>query len=337
MFAAMEYHLPERNTYRAQLVGFDAQPRWLGYTNRIGYDSVPPGVYTLKVWAANANGHTHPEPTTLRVVSHPAFYQRWYVIVGAVVVGIVFVAVVAHWRLASLARYNDLLRNFSANVQDARERERTSVAREVHDELGQLLSTLKMHIYWLSTHAAAREVQRRARYDSMMGLIGATLEWTKETATRLRPVILDNLELHEALTWLVTEGGLPATVHLSHAIEPVQGLPSEYVTTIFRVAQELCTNISRHAEAKHAYVAFFSRGGTLTLIVEDDGRGISRREVTNLHSYGIIGMRERCHALGGTIRFSPRTHRGTRVTVAIPHPTYGTKREVSHAEDSHRR
>ena len=158
-FAALDFTDPLKNKFAVQLIGFDPEPHYLGSTNRYFYSSLPPGHYTLRVSGTNSNGVWSDSRADLRIEVHPSFFQRWYFFtIVAVAVGAA-IASVARIRIRALHRHNRLLQQFSDSVQDAREEERKTVARDVHDELGQLLSTLKMHVFWLSKNAASREEQ----------------------------------------------------------------------------------------------------------------------------------------------------------------------------------
>ncbi len=316
-FAALDFTDPSKNTFAVQLIGFDPEPHYLGTTNRYFYSSLPPGQYTLRVTGTNSNGVWSTEYADMHVEVHPSFYQRpaFFVLV-ALVVGTA-IALVARVRIRGLHRHNLLLQRFSDNVQDVREEERKAVARDVHDELGQLLTTLKMHIFWLSKNAASHEEQRQARYDSMLGIIGATLDWTKDMATRLRPVALDNLSLAEAVEWLVKETDKHSEVHFQHEIASTPDVSIERATTVFRVVQEILTNIVRHSQATEARVTLATVEDHLCIEIRDNGAGIDRNKLTNPKSYGIVGMRERVRRLGGEIRFRSGTD-GTHVLAKIP-------------------
>ncbi len=316
-FAALDFTDPSKNTYAIQLIGFDPEPRYLGPSNRYFYSSLPPGEYTLRVMGANSNGVWSREHAEIGVEVYPSFFQQWYFFgIVAATVGVA-IAVVARIRIRGLHRHTLLLRQFSDSVQDAREEERKSVARDVHDELGQLLTTLKMHIFWLSRNAAAGEPQRQARYDSMLGIIGATLDWTKDMATRLRPVALDNLTLAEAVDWLVRETDRHSDVRFTRRIDATGEVSVDRATTVFRLMQEILTNIVRHSRATEAHVAVRTVDGEVRIDIRDNGIGIDRHSLADPKSYGIIGMRERVRRLGGEIRFRSGAT-GTHVSAKIP-------------------
>lgn len=316
-FAALDYTNPDKNKYAVQLIGFDNEVRRLGGQNEYYYTSLPPGDYTFQVMGTNSNGAWSANPAEIDLIVHPSFTQTWYfyTIVLVAVVGAVYTA--TRFRIARLNRYNLLLREYSQEVETAREKERKAVARDVHDELGQLLTTLKMHIYWLSRNAGAGEDQRQARYDSMLGLVGVTLDWTKSLATRLRPAIIDNLSLSEAVTWMVGDIEMHSDLTIERNIEPTPEIDLEKANTIFRLIQELLTNVVRHAQARTASVDLRIVGETMCIVVSDDGVGVSKKELSDLRSYGIIGMRERVRNLEGSIAFRS-DGAGTTVDICVP-------------------
>lgn len=316
-FASLDFSNPLNNQYAIKLAGFDKDWHYLGSENTYYYSSLPPGTYSLDVLGTNSNGAWSTEYSELTLNVIPSFYQTGYFY------GLVFIVLSCLFylgvrvRLSGLNKHNKLLQEFSIYVQDIREEERKSIARDVHDELGQLLTTLKMHIFWLSNNASSIKVQRQARYDSMLGIINTTLDWSKELATKLRPVILDNLSLGEALNWLINETEKNSNLIISHSIHDTPEIPVERATSIFRIIQEAITNILRHTKATEANLSLIIHNGFLIIKLKDNGKGIPKNKLTDSVSYGIIGMRERSRHLGGelTIDSSPL---GTSINLKIP-------------------
>ncbi len=316
-FSSLDFANPVKNKFAVRLAGFDSDWHYLGTRNRFFYSSLPPGDYRLQVMGTNSNGtwSTEFDELTLHVI--PSFFQTWYFyLLLFLLIAAVFYAV-ARIRIAGLNRHNLLLQQFSNYVQDVREEERRSIARDVHDELGQLLTTMKMHIFWLSQNPSTGREQRQAKYDSTLGIINATLDWSKDLATRLRPVVLDNLSLAEAVNWLIDETEKHSSLPITRSIEDTPDMPVERATSIFRIVQETITNIIRHSGATAARVSLRCSSGFLFLSVEDNGRGIGRNQLSNPDSYGIIGMRERAKHLGGEITFTSDAL-GTRIDAKIP-------------------
>lgn len=220
----------------------------------------------------------------------------------------------ANLRLHDLADYQET----------AREEERTRIAREVHDELGQALTGLKMDLAWLRSRLARFDLAEqvvavRARAEQMSTLIDSTIQTVRRIATELRPGLLDDLGLAAAAEWQAEEfqrrSGIRCVVSID--LEDVP-LARHLATALFRILQETLTNIARHAEATRAKIGLKTEGQDLLLTVVDDGRGITEAALAKPGSFGLLGMRERTAALGGDLRIEGQPGKGTTVTARIP-------------------
>jgi PAS domain S-box-containing protein len=215
------------------------------------------------------------------------------------------------------------LRGLAARLEAAREEERTKIARDIHDELGQTLTALKMDISWIGRHAASPEgIEPKAlleRIKQLTEMTDAAINEVRRIAAQLRPGILDDLGLSAALAWQGDEferrTGIECAVNCDVRDE---ALSRDLATTVFRAFQEALTNVTRHADAKHVEVSLASDGDSLTLEVRDDGRGIRDEDLTAPRSLGLLGIRERARRLGGVASFSRRAEGGTSVTLRLP-------------------
>ncbi len=219
-----------------------------------------------------------------------------------------------------LRRSQQELRELSARVLEAREEEKTLIARELHDELGQLLTALKMDLSWLRERVAAdSEVAKKAA--EMNAMLDQTVAATRRISADLRPLMLDDLGLADAAAWLVDEFGKRSGIECSYR-QSGDGVLDEVskpvATTMYRALQESLTNIGRHAGAKNAWVMLGMEAGAVSLEVEDDGRGISPADIAKSRSLGLKGMRERVAFLGGSFEVTRATRGGTRVRVSVP-------------------
>jgi two-component system sensor histidine kinase UhpB len=221
------------------------------------------------------------------------------------------------------------LRALSARVESLREEERTRISREIHDELGQMLTGLKMDLRWIEKRIqpnGSLALQPIAeKIASAIHLTDDTIVTVQRIASELRPGALDNLGLasalkHEAQQWQ-QRTGLRCTLHLpEQQLEPSR----DTATAIFRIFQETLTNIARHAQATEAEVELRADGDQIALEVCDNGSGISPEAVRDPHSLGLLGMKERARLLGGEITFNPGPKRGTMVTLRLPVKTGDT-------------
>ena len=218
-----------------------------------------------------------------------------------------------------LRRSLDQLRALTSYLQYVREEERTRIAREVHDELGQALTGLKLDMSWLAARLArnARPVQEKVK--TMVDHIDETIQTVRRIATELRPGILDSLGLVAALEWQANEfqsrTGIPC--HVVAMVDDSQ-LQQQFATVFFRIYQETLTNIIRHAKATQVEVRLAEVDGALVLTVKDNGRGISEEEIANTRSIGLVGMRERAMLIGGEITLQGEPGKGTMMTLRVP-------------------
>jgi signal transduction histidine kinase len=219
-----------------------------------------------------------------------------------------------------LRRSLDQLRALTTYLQYVREEERTRIAREVHDELGQALTGLKLDLSWLATRLPkASPVLAKAK--TMTAHIDETIQTVRRIATELRPGILDSLGLVAAIEWQANEfqtrSGIPCLVNST--VADTQWNP-DFTTVFFRIFQETLTNIMRHAHATRVEVQLREDAGHLVLMVQDNGRGISEDEIAGSRSLGLLGMRERAMLIGGELNLQGRPGRGTTVTLRVPLP-----------------
>jgi PAS domain S-box-containing protein len=217
----------------------------------------------------------------------------------------------------------DQLRDLSAHVESVREDERTGIAREIHDELGQSLTALKMDVAWITRRVTgAADSPRDAMIDklrTMSELTDDVINQVRRISAELRPGVLDDLGLLAAIEWQGQEfeKRTGATCAIESNVGEMQ-LERNLCTAVFRIFQEALTNIARHAEASHVDVRLEHREGWLHLDVHDDGKGISAEALHDPRSLGLLGMSERARRLGGTAHVIGEPGKGTTVSLAVP-------------------
>jgi len=215
------------------------------------------------------------------------------------------------------------LRELSARVVEAREEEKTHIARELHDELGQMLTALKMDFAWLAERLPAGDAEAGVRAGEMRGLLEDTVGAMRRISADLRPLMLDDLGLAEAANWLVQDfarrSGVACEMRVA-APEALQALPRNLATAIYRAVQESLTNVARHSGAKRAWVAFATEDGSVQIEIEDDGRGIRGEDLKKARSLGLKGMRERFAYFGGSLEITSPARGGTRLRIQVPLP-----------------
>ena len=222
-------------------------------------------------------------------------------------------------RTAEMSNMNKQLRDLSVYLQNSRENERTMIAREIHDELGQSLTALKIDLSLLKKNLPGNPKQCLERTESMGALIESTIQSVKRISTELRPGILDHLGLSAAIEWQTRDFERRTGIVCTLVFEPDEiALDRERTTTVFRIFQETLTNVARHAKASKLSVVLTLQPGVLLIKVTDNGKGITEKQASDPKSLGLIGIRERVYSWGGTLAIKGAKNKGTVVTVRIP-------------------
>jgi PAS domain S-box-containing protein len=217
----------------------------------------------------------------------------------------------------TLRNSGEQLRDVAARVEAAREEERARVAREIHDELGQALTALKLDLSWV--RSKTRMSKMRQRMESMIGQVDETIERVRRIASELRPAVLDDLGLVAAIEWQVAQFRKRTNIR-TRIVSNTDGLslPPEASSTVFRVVQEALTNIIRHAKATTVRVTLDYKPYVLEISIVDNGIGFKRSAQRDLKSLGIVGMKERVTRLGGQFNIFSEPGKGTRLDILIP-------------------
>ena len=225
------------------------------------------------------------------------------------------------------------LRNLSEHLQSIREEERTNIAREIHDELGQALTVLKIDISMIGNKLYPDHKPLVEKTASMMERIDDTIQVVKKICTELRPTVLDHFGLSAAIEWQAEDFQKRTGINCKVSFHPEDiVLDQDISIVIFRIFQEALTNIMRHADATEVKASLKAKDGMITLEVIDNGKGITEEEITNSNSFGLLGIRERVNFLGGNVTISGISNKGTAIKVTIPFK----KKGEGHDENTHR-
>ena len=215
-------------------------------------------------------------------------------------------------------RAEQLVRDFTFRREAAREEERKHIARELHDEFGQILSALRLEVAALRMRFAQEHPVVAERAARMLVLVDSVIRVQRDLVSSLRPVVLD-MGIGPALEWLVSEfaehSGVSCELQMS---ETQLDLDADQTTMVFRIVQESLTNVARHAQARRVTVTLAQRLGGYALTVQDDGKGFDPRAERNPKSLGLIGLHERAQMLGGRISISSADNAGVRIAVTFP-------------------
>jgi PAS domain S-box-containing protein len=218
----------------------------------------------------------------------------------------------------TLQRSHEELRELSANLLSIREEEKSRIARELHDDLGQQLTALKMDVSSLEL-APGTDANARAQLRGMQRLIDETVASMRRIAADLRPVMLDDLGLVPAIEWLVNDFENRYGILVQLQIDGMLGdFSRDGSTAIFRIVQEALTNVARHSSASRVELELRQEADRCVVRIIDDGHGACERTDTRRKSFGLIGIRERAHRLNGSVSIETALGHGFAVTVTLP-------------------
>ncbi len=215
------------------------------------------------------------------------------------------------------------LARFATEAAAIREQEKSRVARELHDELAQSLTALKMDAIWVRDHLASDAAGAAAKLAGMLEMLDASVAATRRIAADLRPLVLDDLGLLAAIEWVVhnftQRHGIPCALDMHESLE----LDEPYATAVFRIVQESLANVGKHAHATQASVAVVRERGEIVITVRDNGTGFDPDAARQPQSLGLIGLRERAQLLEGSVQIDSAPGQGTRVEARIIAPVAG--------------
>jgi PAS domain S-box-containing protein len=207
---------------------------------------------------------------------------------------------------------------FAAEASGVREQEKSRIARELHDELAQSLTALKMDTIWVREHLRNDPEQSLAKLSQMLVMLDASVAATRRISSDLRPLVLDDLGLGPAIEWVVQNfrqrTGIPCELEVEEDLE----LEEPFATAVFRIVQESLVNVGKHARASQAWVRVAREEDAMVLEVRDDGIGFETASPRKPQSLGLVGLRERAHLLQGEVTLESRPGQGTTVCARIP-------------------
>ncbi|HEX8892551.1 MAG TPA: two-component regulator propeller domain-containing protein [Terriglobales bacterium] len=318
-YTALSFINSEHIHFKYQLQGLDRE--WVDAgTRRIAYyPHLPPGRYTFQVTAAHSGGMWNATGATLSVIVLPAFYQTWWFasLVALAVAACIWFA----WRyqVRQLERDRATQQAFSRQLIDSQENERKRIAAGLHDSLGQRLVIINNRLLLFSR---ARDISAGQREDleEISIEVSESMREVKEISYDLRPYRLDRLGLTAALRAMIETAGASGSTGFRAEIDDIDGsLPQKDEINFYRIVQECVNNIVKHSEAAQATISIRRNGRGLTLMARDNGRGFTPGATTTspLGGFGLTGISERAHLLGGNATFESAPGRGTTVTIEI--------------------
>jgi signal transduction histidine kinase len=211
------------------------------------------------------------------------------------------------------------LRQLFFYSQNIREEERARIAREIHDELGQQLTGLKMDVFWLTRKIQSDDAAIQDKIKTMVDLIDTTVKSVRRISSELRPGILDDLGLVAALDWQSSEFQKRTEIECKFQSETTeQNFEKGIATGIFRIFQETLTNVARHAQATSIRSTLEKDNGTIILTINDNGKGFDVKQLKGKRTLGIVGMGERASMMGGELKINSMPGHGTTTILRVP-------------------
>jgi signal transduction histidine kinase/ligand-binding sensor domain-containing protein len=348
-FTVLDFRSPHRFAYR--LSGKSDAWNDLGASREITFTDLSPGSYTMSVRGRSAFGAWSESRTPLRIHVMPPFYMTWWFRIGGAVAVIGLVSTVFRARMLSLQRRNrelealqrdrekallearasqqalhgayDRLRALTRQLENAKEEEKRHIARELHDEIGQILSAIKINLKALG-RAPESDEKRSERIADAIALVDEMIGHVRVMALDLRPPLLDELGLVAALRGYAEGQAVRTGVAIAvEANARAETLSPEIAIAAFRIVQEAVHNTLRHASTERITVSIRSDAERLRLSIRDEGHGFDvsealMRATTTGRHLGLRGMRERVEALGGTLEIDSAPGQGTDIRATIP-------------------
>jgi signal transduction histidine kinase len=218
---------------------------------------------------------------------------------------------------SALRTLNTQLRELSANLQDVREEERKRFSRELHDDLGQRLTGLKLSLSWLASRLKEGKPTAVSDVDEMRHQMDAAIGSVRRIAAELRPRVMDDLDFKEALTWQTQEFFKHSGIQIELDLRAADRVTEDgLATALFRIVQESLTNVVRHSSADKVEVSLHQENDQLKLVISDNGRGFDRGGTVG--GVGLVSMRERCGAIGAAFSVNSYPGAGTRIEITVP-------------------
>jgi PAS domain S-box-containing protein len=231
---------------------------------------------------------------------------------------LVFLDISERKTIEAIKAYNENLHNLSEHTLHAREDERKAIARDIHDDLGQLMTALKIDLSWIKQKIPQSAEFLMPKIDTVIRHIEAGIQSVRDVVAKLRPLILDDLGLKATIEWHSERYLTSSNINNKLIFKLDEKLLSEELSTLlFRIYQEALTNAIRYSGAKNILISLTQKEDSIILQIKDDGIGITKEQINNPKSFGLIGMRERLRPYAGTLEITGKTGFGTTLKASI--------------------
>ncbi len=218
-----------------------------------------------------------------------------------------------------LQKSNEELTRLSIHMRDIREKERLSLARELHDDLGQALTAIKMDLMFSMSSLREEDELLKKKLNSAMDLTAHSIKTTQQITSELRPSMIDDLGLIPAVEWYTSQFMERSSIKINLDIDVEESaFKNDFKINIYRILQECLTNAARHSKASRVSIKFKKQNNNVILTINDNGIGLESSKLTDPNSFGLIGLKERAYSLNGKISFKGKKNKGTLVEVVFP-------------------
>jgi signal transduction histidine kinase len=315
-YTGLSWERPQAIKFRYRLVGLDRDWVDAGARRTAYYSHVPAGSYTFTVTADNGEGVWNATENTVAIIVLPRVYQTWWfrTAVGSSLVALVWLS--WRYRIAQMVRAQVAQQAFSRQLIESQERERQRIAAELHDSLGQSLLVVKNRS--LLAALSQQDEAVRQQFDEIGATVAQTLEEVRTISYNLRPHHLDQLGLTTTIRAMVDKIGESCAIRMTNEIDDIDGVfPPAGEINIYRIIQESLTNVVKHSNASQAHVAVRCGERYVEITIRDNGQGLSQAAAADRGGFGLKGLAERVHMLGGTYTIASSPEGGTTVAVRI--------------------
>lgn len=323
-FAALEYTEPQRNMYAYKLIGFDKHWVDIGNRREVTYTNLDPGKYILRVRASNNDGVWNNQGASLNVYISPPLWMTWWFRSLFILLFLSIGPIIYYRRVTTLKKEAAIQREFARRLIESQESERSRIAAELHDTIGQDLLVIKNRAF-LAQRAKRLNSNVKLQLDNIAETVTQSLQDVRGIVRNLRPYHLERIGLTGALKAMLESVTQSARIHFDVSVENIDGMiadgSKESETSFFRIVQECVNNLLKHSEARNASVIISRSGMKITAVISDDGRGFdydSVHEGGSNAGLGLSSMSERARMIGGTLSIQSQMGRGTTVTLIVP-------------------
>jgi signal transduction histidine kinase len=332
-YTGLSWSRPQAIKFRFRLMGLDRDWVDAGARRTAYYSHLPPGSYTFNVTADNGEGVWNANGKTLAIVVLPRFYQTWWFLAAVASSLVAFVWLSWRYRIGQMRREQVAQQAFSRQLIESQERERQRIAAELHDSLGQNLLVVKNRA--LLGALAQQDEAGRKQFNEIGATVAQTLEEVRTISYNLRPHHLDQLGLTTTIRAMIDKIAESSGIRMSSEIDDIDGMfPPADEITIYRIIQESLNNVVKHSRAREAHVAVRCQEHQVEITIRDNGQGFASNAsdagAAPRGGFGLKGLAERVHMLGGTHTIESGPGRGTTVTVRIG--TGAAQREPAHGK-----